>query len=66
MYADAGIPLCVGVGRCMCIGQRSIPYVFFNRFPHCFWRKGFLLSVELTDLSKLAGPRAPGISLSLP
>lgn len=56
MYADASILLCVDVGRCVGVGQRSILYVFFNCLQLIFGKRGFSLNVELTDSSRHAGP----------
>ena len=50
-------------------GQMSIPVVFlycsFIFCCCCFWKQHLLLNLELTNSARLAGPEAPGITLSL-
>lgn len=45
----------VHIYACECIGQRLTLGVFLNHLPSYFLRQGLSLTLELTDLARLAG-----------
>ena len=56
----------VGKGACMCAWMSEVnTVVFLNGSLAYFLRRGLLLNLELTDLTRLADQSAPGTPLPL-